>query len=47
MECVFEILYGKTRSMLISARLKTSFRSVFGASYESLAVQLENINVKE
>jgi transposase InsO family protein len=43
----FATLYGKTRSMLNSARLTTTLRQVLWASGASLAVQLENIIVNQ
>jgi hypothetical protein len=46
-ERAFVTLYGKTRSMLNSARLTTFFSHRLWASCASLAVQLENIIVNQ
>jgi hypothetical protein len=48
-ERAFATLYGKTRSMLNSARLTTTFRQGLRASCTSLSVQLKNniVNQKD
>jgi hypothetical protein len=46
-EQAFATLYGKTRSMLNTARITVALRKGHWASCASLSVQLENIIVKE